>query len=106
MTDRLFGTTICGQGETREVRLEELTFGLSPRSGDTDCDIVAALVEVFERLPPIMVNRATMAVIDRAHRVEAARLRSDHTIKATMFDGTVSEAFTLAVQANIAHAGP
>jgi ParB-like chromosome segregation protein Spo0J len=106
MTDQLLGSTDRGLGATRDVRLDELTFGLSPRSDGTDRDVVAALVEVFERLPPILVYRPTMAVIDGAHRVEAARQRGDRTISATMYDGTPSEAFIVAVQTNIAHGRP
>ncbi|MEW2119382.1 ParB N-terminal domain-containing protein [Streptomyces sp. NPDC005474] len=78
----------------------------SPRGAGIDQAHVELLAENVDQLPPILVHRPTMRVIDGMHRLHAARLaRCDH-IKATYFDGPESEAFLLAVQANIEHGLP
>ncbi len=64
------------------------------------------LASVDAKLPPIIVHRATMRVIDGAHRLGAARLRGDELIEAHMFDGSEQEAFVLAVKTNITHGLP
>lgn len=67
---------------------------------------MAALSEVFDRLPPILVHAATMRVIDGVHRVLAARARGEKTIRAVFFHGTEADASIRAVHANIAHGKP
>lgn len=57
-------------------------------------------------LPPILVHRGTMRVIDGMHRLQAAKLRGQQTIKVRMFEGSIDEAFVAAVEANIAHGLP
>ena len=57
-------------------------------------------------LPPILVERSTMRVIDGLHRVLAARMRGATTIAAYFFEGTEAEAFLAAVRANIEHGKP
>lgn len=47
-----------------------------------------------------------MRVIDGMHRVAAARLRGQDSIEVEFFDGSIEEAFVLAVQANVAHGRP
>jgi len=64
------------------------------------------LAKLDERLPPIIVHRQTMRVIDGTHRLGAAVLRGDEMIEARLFDGTEQEAFVLAVRTNIAHGLP
>lgn len=64
------------------------------------------LASIDAKLPPIIVHRATMRVIDGAHRLGAARMRGDDLIQAYLFDGTEQEAFVLGVRANIAHGLP
>jgi transposase len=64
------------------------------------------LARVDQRLPPIIVHRSTMRVIDGRHRLRAALLRGADMIEAVLFDGTDQEAFVLAVRANIAHGLP
>lgn len=55
------------------------------------------------QLPPILVHRATMRVIDGANRLRAAVLRGENEIDVRFFDGTETDAFMLAVEASIAH---
>jgi ParB-like chromosome segregation protein Spo0J len=71
-----------------------------------DVDHTRMLARIDERLPPIIVHRSTMRVIDGTHRLGAARLRGDEMIEVRFFAGTEHEAFILAVQANIAHGLP
>ncbi|WP_456047896.1 helix-turn-helix domain-containing protein [Actinomadura harenae] len=59
-----------------------------------------------DELPPILVHRATMNVIDGVHRLRAARLRGDDEIPVRFYDGDVADAFVVAVQHNIAHGLP
>jgi ParB-like chromosome segregation protein Spo0J len=57
-------------------------------------------------LPPILVDQATMIVIDGMHRVMAAQLRGDRTIPARFFQGRDDERFVAALRANIEHGKP
>ncbi len=57
-------------------------------------------------MPPVIVHRATMKVIDGTYRVGAARLQRRDTIATRFFDGSAEEAFILAVAANINHGMP
>jgi ParB-like chromosome segregation protein Spo0J len=65
-----------------------------------------ALAGSVAKLPPIIVNRATMRVIDGMHRLRAAVIRGQHDIDVQFFDGDVRDAFVLAVKENIAHGLP
>ncbi|MFD8006064.1 ParB/RepB/Spo0J family partition protein [Streptomyces mirabilis] len=64
------------------------------------------LAELDEQLPPILVDRRTMRVIDGMHRLLAACLRGQDSIEAEFFDGTPEEAFLRAVEANVTHGLP
>ncbi|WP_203739068.1 ParB/RepB/Spo0J family partition protein [Actinoplanes cyaneus] len=78
----------------------------SPRLNGEDRRHTEALAGIGTELPPIIVHRATMRVIDGVHRLSAARLRGDERIKAVLFDGTEQEAYVLSVKANVAHGLP
>ncbi|WP_437091048.1 ParB/RepB/Spo0J family partition protein [Streptomyces sp. enrichment culture] len=77
----------------------------SPRLAGEDPEHVELLAAVRD-LPPILVQRSTMRVIDGMHRVRAMRLRGEETIAVTFFEGDDSEAFLRAVDANIKHGLP
>jgi hypothetical protein len=64
------------------------------------------LAESGAKLPPVIVHRDTMRVIDGMHRLGAAMLRGDELIEVRFFEGSAQEAFVLAVKANIAHGRP
>ncbi|AZM59166.1 MULTISPECIES: ParB/RepB/Spo0J family partition protein [unclassified Streptomyces] len=64
------------------------------------------LLAAARNLPPILVQRSTMRVIDGMHRVRAALLRGEKTIAVTFFEGDDGEAFLRAVDANIKHGLP
>nr|WP_198151701.1 ParB/RepB/Spo0J family partition protein [Kibdelosporangium sp. MJ126-NF4] len=64
------------------------------------------LAAVDVRLPPIVVNRRRMRVIDGAHRLQAAIMRGDDMIEVRFFEGSDAEAFRLGVEANVKHGLP
>ncbi|GGV54063.1 ParB/RepB/Spo0J family partition protein [Streptomyces spectabilis] len=57
-------------------------------------------------LPPILVHRETMRVIDGMHRLRAALMQQRELVEVTYFDGSTEDAFVVAVQTNIAHGMP
>lgn len=88
------------------VPISSLLGGLSPRLKGEDAAHVARLAEVDVLLPPIVVERGSMRVIDGMHRLMAASSKGHDTIDVRFFDGTSEEAFLLAVEANMAHGLP
>jgi ParB-like chromosome segregation protein Spo0J len=89
-----------------EVPVESLGFGGSPRLDGEDPDHVRLLAETCDELPPILVHRPTMQVIDGRHRLRAAILRGAERIAVMFFDGDERAAFILGVRANITHGRP
>jgi transposase len=65
-----------------------------------------ALAEIGNGLPPIIVHRASMRVIDGRHRVLAGQLRGQELIATRYFDGSHEDAYLLAVKANVSHGLP
>ncbi|MEO3928566.1 ParB N-terminal domain-containing protein [Micromonosporaceae bacterium B7E4] len=78
----------------------------SPRLDGANEEHVRLLAETEAALPPIIVHRATMRVIDGMHRVRAATLRGESTIEVQFYDGPEHDAFLVAVWANMAHGLP
>lgn len=78
----------------------------SPRLVGEDAEHIRVLAEPDRALPPILVHRSTMRIIDGMHRLGAARLRGQSTIDVVFFDGSEEDAFVLAVKANVAHGLP
>lgn len=78
----------------------------SPRLDGVNDEHVLTLVESGADLPPILVHRATMRVIDGLHRIRAAQLRGDDTIEVRYFDGSEDDAFVLGIRENTAHGLP
>ncbi|MEU1588444.1 ParB N-terminal domain-containing protein [Micromonospora sp. NPDC005710] len=95
-----------GVAPTCRVPVSALLPADSPRSEGEDQEHIRVLASIEAKLPPIIVHRATMRVIDGMHRLAAAKLRDDETIEVRFFEGTEREAFVLAVKANIAHGRP
>ncbi len=88
------------------VPITLLRLGDMPRTGGVDDEHVQALAMSETRLPPIIVHRPTMRVIDGAHRLRAAELARRTVIEARFFDGDENDAFVLAVEVNRAHGLP
>lgn len=88
-----------------EVPVRALSTEGSPRAGGTDPEHVRTLAAAGV-LPPIIVHRPTMRVVDGLHRLEAARLRGQESIDARYVEGDEADAFVLAVRANTGHGLP
>lgn len=69
-------------------------------------DHVAMLADLDEELPPILVHRGSMVVIDGVHRVRAALARGDGRIQAVYSGGDDVDALILAVRLNTRHGLP
>ncbi|XVS62689.1 ParB N-terminal domain-containing protein [Actinosynnema sp. CA-299493] len=78
----------------------------SPRAEGLRPEHVRVLFESEAPLPPIVVHRPTMRVVDGAHRLHAARLAGAHDIEVRFFEGSERDAFVLAVRANTTHGLP
>ncbi|MCP2342071.1 ParB/RepB/Spo0J family partition protein [Actinomadura rupiterrae] len=94
------------EGPFQEVEISRLALIDSPRMAGEDPEHVQVLAAVQDRLPPIIVHRQTMRVIDGFHRVRAADARGQRTIPVRFFDGPLADAFVLAVEANVTHGLP
>lgn len=93
--------------EAVSVRISALEISGSPRLAGCDEAHVRALAEADPAgLPPVVVHRATMRVLDGVHRVQAAILRGGSEIHVEFFHGTEKEGFVHAVRANTAHGLP
>ncbi|HEX8868222.1 MAG TPA: ParB/RepB/Spo0J family partition protein [Lentzea sp.] len=88
------------------VPLSRLRLGGSPRTSGVSAGYVRVLARANVRMPPIIVHRRTMSVIDGVHRVQAAVLSARDHIEAQFFDGDEDDAFVLAVEANTANGLP
>lgn len=95
-------TAAVDQSPVRELPLDSLGRGPFRRVTGTDEAHVRLLAEVanFDELPPILVQRGSLRVIDGAHRLEAAKARGEKLIRARVVDCTDDDAYVLAVCAN------
>jgi hypothetical protein len=96
---------IGGPPVTR-VAVDSLSTAGSPRILGVDPDHAGLLAVAQGELPPILVHRETMRVIDGAHRLRAAQLRGQRQITVQFFSGDERDAFVVAVRANISHGLP
>ncbi len=99
------GDWLAADHDIEQVAVGSLLPGDSPRLKGESKDHITSMVEAGD-MPAIIVHRPTMKVIDGTHRVIAAKLQHRDTIAARFFDGSVEEAFVLAVAANITHGMP
>ncbi|UVS79054.1 ParB/RepB/Spo0J family partition protein [Actinokineospora sp. UTMC 2448] len=95
----------CGGGVVR-LPIAELLTMRSPRSAGEDPEHVRRLADSLTELPPIVVHRDTLRVVDGRHRLRAAILRGQDDIAARLFDGDEIEAFLFSVRANTTHGLP
>jgi ParB-like chromosome segregation protein Spo0J len=93
-------------GEVVAIPILSLQPGESPRLNGEDKAHIARLAGTDAPLPPILVDRRTMRVIDGMHRLMAASLQGRETIDATFFDGGEADAFLQAVRENVTHGLP
>lgn len=91
---------------TEKVPINALSAGESPRVAGEDPDHIKILADLEVNLPPIVVHRATMRVIDGMHRLRAAILRRAEFVEAYFFDGSEADALVLAIKLNSMHGLP
>lgn len=91
--------------ESQVVTISTLRSSYSPRRS-VDEEHIHRLAQSEDPLPPILVHRASLRIIDGVHRVQAALLRGRAEIEAVFFDGSEEEAFIRAVEENISHGLP
>jgi ParB-like chromosome segregation protein Spo0J len=92
--------------EVVAISLSALQLGGSPRLEGEDKAHIARLAAIETPLPPILIDRRSMQVIDGLHRFLAASLKGRATIDAKYFDGSPEDAFLLAVESNVTHGLP
>jgi hypothetical protein len=78
----------------------------SPRLNGEDKAHIARLAETETPLPPILVDRRTMRVIDGMHRLMAASMQGREMIDVIFFEGSEADVFLRAVEENVAHGLP
>jgi hypothetical protein len=88
------------------VRVDALRPADSPRLDGESPEHARVLSESAEDLPPILVHRPSMRVVDGMHRLRAAKLRGQREIEVRYFAGCAEDAFVAAVEANTAHGLP
>jgi hypothetical protein len=92
--------------EVTAVSIMSLRAADSPRLNGEDKAHIMRLAETESELPPILVDRRTMRVIDGMHRLMAASLQGRETIEVRFFEGNEADVFLRAVEENIAHGLP
>ncbi|MFF3311531.1 ParB/RepB/Spo0J family partition protein [Streptomyces sp. NPDC002952] len=95
--------------ELSEVEVVPISWLLpadSPRRQGENSEHARLLADSEAPLPPILVHRPTMRVVDGMHRLLAARWRGSSTIEVRFFDGPEKDAFVLAVRTNVRHGLP
>lgn len=105
-TGSLIGQSQVDQDSPVRIAIKSLRIAGSPRTSGEDPQHIRVLAEAQEKLPPIIVQRPSMRVIDGRHRVRAAELCRQDEIEARFFDGDEADAFVVAVRANVTHGLP
>ncbi|MEV4754487.1 transcriptional regulator protein [Micromonospora sp. NPDC049559] len=88
------------------VPIHLIKVAASPRINGENSKHTELLLESGVELPPILVHRQTMCIVDGVHRLRAAQKRGDTEIAVDFFDGDEEDAFLEAVRANLAHGLP
>jgi ParB-like chromosome segregation protein Spo0J len=109
-SDRLRDITMASSpqnaGQPSLVPIHLIDVAASPRVDGEDPEHTKLLLESGAELPPILVHRQTMRVVDGVHRLRVAQLRGDTKIAIEFFDGSEESAFLEAIRANLAHGLP
>jgi ParB-like chromosome segregation protein Spo0J len=88
------------------VPIDSVVIGETPRLNGVSPEHVHILGKMDAALPPILVERSTMRVIDGMHRLHAALASGQKTIEVEFFEGCERTVFVQAVKANITHGLP
>lgn len=100
------GSDLCVADTVVLVPIRMLTPADSPRIEGESRQHVDALAASGATLPPIVVHRPSMRVIDGMHRLRSAELVGQHEIAVRFYDGDDLDAFVLAVRLNATHGLP
>lgn len=92
--------------EVVTIPISSLRAALTPRIQGENEEHVRLLTISAHQLPPIIVHRDTMRVIDGAHRLRVATALGATRIQARFFTGDERDAFVLAVRLNAQHGLP
>jgi transposase-like protein len=98
--------SVCIDDGVPTVPLKALSVTDYPRLAGIDENHVNRLAEIEIPLPPILVHRQTMQVIDGMHRLRVAELKGRDRIAVEFFDGDGQEAFLLSIKRNVTHGLP
>jgi ParB-like chromosome segregation protein Spo0J len=79
---------------------------LGLRVSGVDHGHIAVLAALANDLPPIVVHRSSMQVVDGTHRLRAAQVRGEAEIRAVFVDGDHVDALVLAIRLNARHGLP
>lgn len=96
----LAGATVC------HVQPGDLRSADSPRLEGESSEHVDNLLTQADELPPLIVHRQSMRVIDGMHRLEVALRRGEEYVPVRFFDGPDHDCFPLAVRLNAVHGLP
>jgi ParB-like chromosome segregation protein Spo0J len=97
LTEELQGIAIVS------VLLEELRPGQVIRVAGIDRDYVSVLSDCDDELPPILVQKGSLRIIDGLHRWHAARIRGNVDIRAQLLDVNDEDAFRYGLLVNMTH---
>lgn len=89
--------------EPTPLPIASLRIADRPRLRGEDAAHTLQLAAIDQELPPILVHRSSLRVIDGVHRVYAAMMRGLDTVNAHYFDGTLDDAFIVSVALNVEH---
>lgn len=88
------------------MAVSRLQGDFSARVKGVDQAHVKALAQCPDRLPPIVVHKESLRVIDGVHRVRVAQLNGQEVVDVALVDGTEEEAFALSVLLNVCQGLP
>jgi hypothetical protein len=106
--DKQYAMDAINQLPTSGVLITSLVPGPLLRQAGADIAHVRILADAaaFNDLPPILVQKRTLQIIDGMHRFEVAKLEGRTHITARIIDCTDDDAFILAMRSNILHGLP
>jgi hypothetical protein len=104
--ERAVPTDQASSSSVVSIRITSLHEEFGLRLGQRDVAHIQFLADAYDQLPPILVHWPGMGIIDGVHRVLAARLLGRSEVAARFFTGSGSEAFLLAVRANVLQGKP
>jgi ParB-like chromosome segregation protein Spo0J len=96
----------CDDSDVVLIPVSALAPAYSPRLGGLNEQHARMLAESGAVLPPILVQRSTMRVIDGMHRVRACQINGVLSIAARLIDEADDAAFIRSVQENVSHGLP